>query len=71
MFDLENTLYHYILDVYKDRGASLYRPLTDALIIELVGRFGFDILVNAKLIEPAKHPGQWFLCGYEDYEFGV
>ena len=64
MFDIENALYNYIRDAYKNLGASVYCPLTDSLIIQLVGIFGFDILANAKLIEPTKCPGQWVLCGY-------
>jgi hypothetical protein len=61
---MEYTLYEYVRDAYKSINTPLYRPLTEDLIVHLVGGFGLDILKKTKLIEPAENPGQYVLCGY-------
>ena len=58
---MEYALYEYVRDVYKTQNASFYRPLTEALIIQLVGKFGLDILTRSKLIGPTDYPGQYVL----------
>ena len=60
--NIEYRLYEYVRNTYKQIKASFYCPLTEALIVTLVGRFGLDILKNAKLIEPTSNPGQYVLC---------
>lgn len=61
---LEYTLYEYVRDAYRKVNASFYRPITEDLIVQLVGTFGLDILKKTKLIEPTSNPGQYVLCGY-------
>ena len=58
----EYTLYEYLRDAYRKVNASFYRPLTEDLIVELVGSFGLDILKSAKLIAPTEYSGQYVLC---------
>ena len=58
---MEYVLYEYLRDVYKHTNTSVYRPLTEDLIVHLVGKFGLDILKNTKLIEPTTYPGQYVL----------
>lgn len=58
---MEYALYEYVRDAYRRVNASLYRPLTEDLIVTLVGTFGLDILKNAKLVEPTSYPGQYVL----------
>lgn len=57
----EYTIYEYVRDAYRKMKTKFYIPLTESLIIELVGKFGLDILKNTKLIEPTDYPGQWVL----------
>lgn len=59
---IEYQLYEYIRDAYKRISAPFYYPLTEGLIVQLVGTFGLDILKNTKLIEPTDNPGQYVLC---------
>lgn len=59
---IEYYLYEYVRNAYMQVNTSFYRPLTEALIVALVGRFGLDILKNTKLIEPTSNPGQYVLC---------
>lgn len=59
---IEYTLYEYVREAYGRANSSLYRPLTEDLIIHLVGAFGLDILKNTKLIEPTGGMGQYVLC---------
>lgn len=57
----EYTIYEYVRDAYRKVNVSFHRPLTEALIVQLVGYFGLDILKNTKLIEPTTCPGQYVL----------
>ena len=59
---IEYTLYEYVRDAYKKANSTFYRPLTEDLIIHLVGGFGLDILKNTKLIAPTSYPGEYVLC---------
>lgn len=59
---LEYTVYEYVRHAYRQAGTSFYRPLTEELIVHLVGAFGLDILKSAKLITPTNYPGQYVLC---------
>lgn len=65
---IEYTLYEYVREAYKRANTSVYRPLTEDLIVRLVGTFGLDILKSTKLIEPTTYPGQYILCGYAGSE---
>lgn len=58
---IEEQLYQVVRCVYKTNGASCYRPLTEDLIIHLVGSFGLDILKKAKYLNPTAVPGQYVL----------
>lgn len=58
---MEYAMYEYLRDAYRHTNTSFYRPLTEDLIVHLVGRFGLDILKNTKLIEPTAYPGQYVL----------
>jgi hypothetical protein len=59
---IEYILYEYVRDAYRQTNSSFSRPLTEDLIIHLVGGFGLDILKKAKLIEPTSFTGQYVLC---------
>ena len=58
---MEYDIYEYVRGAYRQANTSFYRPLTEDLIVELVGRFGLDILKSSKLIEPTTFPGQYVL----------
>lgn len=58
---MEYVLYEYLRDAYKHTNTAVYCPLTEDLIVHLIGRFGLDILKNTKLIEPTAYPGQYVL----------
>ena len=60
----EYTLYNYVRDAYRRTNASFHRPLTEDLIVHLVGYFGLDILKRTRLIEATGYPGHYVLCGY-------
>lgn len=62
MNELENVIYKYVRDAYRKANVNCYRPFTEDLIIHLVGKFGLDTLVNAKLITPTENPGQYVFC---------
>lgn len=57
----EYTIYEYVRDAYRKVNASFHTPLTEDLIVTLVGTFGLDILKSSKLIEKASYPGQYVL----------
>ena len=61
--NIEYTFYEYIRDAIREANAKLYAPITEDLIVHLVGYFGFDILKNTMLIAPTENPGQYVLCG--------
>lgn len=63
-FDIECSIYEYVREAYRKVNVSFYKPITEDLIVHLVGQFGLDILKKAKLIEPTSYPGQYVLCGY-------
>lgn len=58
----EYTLYEYVRTAYRKTNVSFCRPITESLIIQLVGSFGLDILKNTKLITPTAYPGQYVLA---------
>lgn len=58
---MEYDIYEYVRDAYQSVNATFYRPLTETLIVQLVGTFGLDILKSTKLIEPTSYPGQYVL----------
>lgn len=58
----EYDIYEYIRAAYRKVNASFHAPLTEDLIVELVGKFGLDILKSTKLIEATSYPGQYVLC---------
>lgn len=58
---MEYDIYEYVRDAYRKVSASFYTPLTEVLIVQLVGKFGLDILKSSKLIEPTSYPGQYIL----------
>ena len=57
----EYDIYEYVRDAYRKVNASFHTPLTESLIVTLVGEFGLDILKSSKLIEPTNYPGQYVL----------
>lgn len=57
----EYTMYEYVRDTYRELTAKIYRPLTENLIVHLVGKFGLDVLKNTKLIEPTEYHGTYVL----------
>lgn len=57
----EYDIYEYVREAYRSVNVSFHRPLTEALIVQLVGKFGLDILKSSKLIEPTSYPGQYVL----------
>lgn len=58
----EYDIYEYICAAYRKVNSSFYTPLSEDLIVELVGKFGLDILKSTKLIEATSYPGQYVLC---------
>lgn len=58
---IEKILYEHVRDVYRQINEPFYTPLTEDLIISLVGSFGLDILKSTKLIGPTSNPGQYVL----------
>lgn len=58
---MEYNIYEYVRDAYQSVNVSFRRPLTETLIVQLVGTFGLDILKSGKLIEPTNYPGQYVL----------
>lgn len=59
---MEYDIYEYVRDAYKKVNVSFHRPLTEDLIVSLVGKFGLDILRASRLIEQTSYPGQYVLC---------
>ncbi len=57
----EYDIYEYVRDAYRKVNVSFHIPLTEDLIVNLVGTFGLDILKSSKLIETASYPGQYVL----------
>lgn len=57
----EYDIYEYVRNAYRKVNASFHTPLTEDLIVELVGQFGLDILKSTKLIEKTSYPGQYVL----------
>lgn len=57
----EYDIYEYVRDTYRKVNVSFHTPLTEDLIVTLVGKFGLDILTSTKLIGPANYPGQYVL----------
>lgn len=57
----EYDIYEYVRAAYQKVNASFHTPLTEDLIVTLVGTFGLDILKTTKLIEPTSYPGQYVL----------
>ena len=60
--NIEEQLYEYVRVAYSAINTSFYRPLTEDLIIHLVGSFGLDILKKTKFIEETAVMGQYVLC---------
>lgn len=58
----EYVIYEYVRNAYKSLNKSFYIPITESLIIQLVGNFGLDILKDSNLIEPTAYSGQYVLC---------
>lgn len=59
---MEYDIYEYVRNAYLKVNASFYRPLTEDLIVELVGQFGLNILKSTRLIDETSYPGQYVLC---------
>lgn len=57
----EYTIYEYVREAYRKVNASFHTPLTEDLIVTLVGKFGLDILTSTKLIGKTAVPGQYVL----------
>lgn len=57
----EYDIYKYVRDAYRKMNASFYTPLTEDLIVRLVGQFGLDILKSTKLIGETSYPGHYVL----------
>ncbi len=55
----EYDIYEYVRNAYRKISVSFHTPLTEDLIVSLVGQFGLDILKSSKLIETASYPGQY------------
>lgn len=59
---IEYKIYEYVRDAYRQVNKSFHCPITEDLIIQLVGTYGLDILKKTLLIEPTSNPGQYVLC---------
>ncbi len=59
----EYVIYEYVKDAYRKLKKSFDNPITSELLLCLIGQFGLDILVKARLVEPADAYGDTFkLC---------
>jgi hypothetical protein len=59
---MEYILYEHVRHAYKMLTKNVYSPLTEDLIVSLIGSFGLEMLLNTSLIVPTNYPGQYVLC---------
>ena len=61
--NIEYIIYDYLKSEIKrvKKNVSFDIPISEDVIITLVGLFGLDILKDTKLIEPTAYPGRYML----------
>ena len=66
MSSIGHDIYRYIANNFTSNGETFNKPITEELLMQLIGTFGIDILKEEGFIEPSDCPDSYIWCETRD-----